>query len=174
MNNKQQVMSQLAKVFKHWEALLTGLSDEQIMAQPSPTALSIKDVIGHLRAWQQVSIARLEAAQLNQEPVMPDWLAGLDPESEEDLEQFNATIYATYQHQPWAQVHQLWRDGFRHLLGLAEAIPEDELLDTTRYPWLRGYALMDVLHGTYEHHLVDHLEPVLAWLHEHGQAVPRK
>jgi hypothetical protein len=167
MRKKQSIISQLTEVFQRWEALLAGLSAAQIAAPQLPAGLSIKDVIGHLHAWQQVSIARMEAAQGNQEPIMPDWLTGLDPESEEDLEQFNATIYATYQHQPWAQVHEAWRAGFLRFLKLAEETAEADLTDRAKYPWLKGYALVDVLQGSYEHHHEDHLEPVLAWLREH-------
>jgi hypothetical protein len=169
MSDKQQHLTQLTTVFNRWEALLSRLSEEELTAPQLPEQLSIKDVIGHLRAWQQVSIARMAAAQRNQEPVMPGWLAGLDPESEEDREQFNATIYATYQHQPWSQVHGVWRDGFLRFLKLAEELPEADLVDTKKYPWLNGYALVDVLQGSYEHHLVDHLEPLLAWLSAHGE-----
>jgi hypothetical protein len=66
-------------------------------------------------------------------------------------------------------VHQVWRDGFLRLLELAAAIPEQDLLDTKKYPWLKGYALFDVLKGSYEHHHIDHLEPLQAWLQQGGQ-----
>ena len=163
MNDRNQIMAMLTEEFNRWEELLAGLSEAQIAAPELPGHWSLKDVIGHLRAWQQLSIARLEAAQRNQEPVLPDWLAGLDPDSEENLDQFNARIYAIYQQQPWPQVYQQWRDGFLRLLEVAEALPEAGLLDSEKYPWLNGYALIAVLEGTYEHHH-EHLEPLLAWL----------
>jgi len=168
MNDKKQILTMLKEEFNRWEELLASLSEEQITAPPLPSNLSIKDVIAHLRAWQQVSIARLEAAQLNKEPVFPNWLGGLDPESEDDRDQFNARIYETYHQQPWSRVHQDWRDGFLRFLKLGEEIPENELLDTEKYPWLKGYSLFAVLQGSYEHHHNDHLEPLLAWLRQHG------
>lgn len=167
MNEKKQILGMLKEEFERWEALLAGLSEEQITARQLPAGLSIKDVIGHLRAWQQVSIARLEAAQRNQEPVFPDWLAGLDAESEDELDQFNARIHETYREQPWSHVHQLWKDGYLRFLELGEAIPENELMDAEKYEWLKGYNLYAVLHGSYEHHHVDHLGPLLAWIRQH-------
>jgi hypothetical protein len=168
MNDKKQILTMLAEEFNRWEELLACLSEAQITAPHLPANLSIKDVMAHLRAWQQVSIARLEAAQLNQEPVFPNWLAGLDPESEEDRDQFNARIYETYHQQPWSRVHQAWRDGFLKFLKLGEEIPENDLSDTEKYPGLKGYSLFAVLQGSYEHHHDDHLEPLLAWLRQHG------
>jgi hypothetical protein len=106
MNDRQQILSMLTEVFDRWEELLGGMSDEVISASPLPAAWSIKAVIAHLWAWQQVSIARLEAARLDTEPVFPDWLAGSDPESEEDTDQFiqcpeplpHGTPYTLLQH----------------------------------------------------------------------------
>lgn len=168
MNEKRQILNKLKEEFNRWEELLASLSEEQITARHLPANWSIKDVVAHLRAWQQVSIARLEAAQLNQQPEFPDWLAGMDPESERHLDQINARIHETYREQPWSRVHQDWRDGYLRFLKLGEQIPEDELMDTEKYPWLKGYALYAVLQGSYEHHHIDHLGPVLAWLREHG------
>jgi len=168
MNNKTQIITMLKEEFNRWEELLASLTEAQLTAPHLPGNWSIKDVVAHLRAWQQVSIARLEAAQLNQEPVYPAWLAGLDPESEEDTEQFNATIYETYHERPWSSVYQDWREGFLRCLELGETIPDDDLLDTEKYPWLEGYSLFDILQGTYEHHHEDHLEPLLSWLRERG------
>lgn len=168
MNDKKQILTMLNEEFRCWEELLASLSEAQITAPHLPANLSIKDVMGHLRAWQQVSIARLEAAQRNQEPLFPAWLEGLDPESEADRDQFNARIYESYHQQPWSRVYQAWRDGFLRFLKLGEAIPENELLDAEKYAWLKGYALIAVLQGSYEHHHVDHLEPLIAWLRQQG------
>lgn len=166
MNDKKQILTVLKEEFNRWEELLAGMSEAQITAPHLPSDLSIKDVIAHLRAWQQVSIARLEAALLNREPEFPKWLAGLHPESEENRDQYNDWIYQTYREQPWSSVHQVWREGFLRFLELAEAIPEKDLLDVGRYPWLEGYALSAVLQGSYGHHHEDHLEPLLVWLRQ--------
>ena len=74
MSEKQQILKLLSEEFDRWEAQLAGLSEAQITAPVLPPYLSIKDVIAHLMAWQQVSIARLEAAQANTAPVYPGWL----------------------------------------------------------------------------------------------------
>jgi len=167
MTDKKQFITMLKEEFDRWEELLAGLSEEQITAPQLAGDWSIKDVLGHLRAWQQVSIARLEAAGLGKEPVFPDWVQGADPDSDE-ADEFNARIHETYRDQPWSNVHQVWRDGFLKFLKLGEEIPEHDLLDTGKYPWLKGYALSAVLEGSYEHHHIDHLEPLLVRLREHG------
>ena len=166
MNDKQGILIALREEFNRWETLLASLSEAQITAPQLPSHLSIKDVIAHLRAWQQRSIARLEAALLNREPEFPKWLPELDPDSEDNTDQINAWIYETYREQPWSKVHQNWGEGFLRFLELGEGIPEKDLLDAGRYAWLGGYPLSFILVASYEHHQ-GHLEAMLARLRQH-------
>jgi hypothetical protein len=94
-----------------------------------PSHLSIKDVIAHLRAWQQRSIARFKAARLNREPEFPTGLAEIDPDAEANTDHMNAWIYESSREQSWSTVHQHWREGFQRFLASGEAIPEKDLLD---------------------------------------------
>ncbi len=166
MNMKEHILTALREQFNRWEELLASMSDERITAPHLPSNWSIKDVIAHLRAWQQRSIARLEAALFNREPEFPKWLPELDPDSEGNTDQTNAWIYETYREQPWSKVHQNWREGFLRFLELGEGIPEKDLLDAGRYPWLEGHPLAFILLASYDHHQ-EHLEKLLAWLREH-------
>ncbi len=161
MTMQEHILAALREQFERWEGLLATMSEAEITAPLASNEWSVKDVIGHLRAWQQRSIARLEAGRLNREPEFPGWPADLNPEAEEDLGQINAWIYATYRDQPWPQVHQQWRDGFLRFLDLGAAVPERDLLDGSRYPWLEGYSLAFVLVASYDHHQ-EHLDALLA------------
>lgn len=168
MDAKNQLLMMLQEEFKRWEELLNGLSEEQITNQQIAPNWTIKDVIAHLMTWQQRSITRVEAALLNVEPDYSGWPAGLDPESEEDLDQINAWIYQTHKDQPWSRVHRDWRAGYLRFIELSQAVPEEDLLDTNKYPWLGGYSLSAVLEGVYDHHHVEHLEPLQDWLRQSG------
>lgn len=170
MNDKQHILTALREEFNRWEELLANLSEPQITAPQLPENWSIKDVVAHLRAWQQRSIARLEAALLDRAPEYPAWPAQLDPEMEGQPHDLNAWLYAQHRDQPWSSVHQDWSEGFRRFLELGAALPEKDLLDADKYPWLEGYALIDVLQGSYEHHQehAEYLEPVIADLRQRG------
>jgi hypothetical protein len=172
MNDKQQILAMLREEFNRWEALLSSLSEEQIIAPQLPADWSIKDVIAHLRAWQQRSIARFEAALLNREPQYPTWPAQFDPEAEGQPHDLNAWLYARDRDQPWSSVHRDWSEGFQRFLELGQAIPEKDLLEAGRYSWLEGYALFAVLQGSYEHHRehAESLEPVIARLGKQQRA----
>jgi len=167
MNDKQQILTTLREEFNHWEELLASMSEEQITTAHPVSTWSVKDVIAHLRAWQQRSIARAEAALLNKEPEFPRWPAELDPNSEGATEQINAWIYETHREQSWSSVHQDWKEGFLRFLELGDAIPEKDLLEPGRYPWLKDHPMSFILLASYEHHH-EHLETLLAWRRQQG------
>lgn len=152
VESKAFAVDALRDEFKRWESLLAGMSEAQITTPQLHATWSVKDVIAHLHAWQQVSIARMEAALHNTEPILSDWLAGQDPESDAHLEQFNARIDNIYREQSWAQVYHAWRTGFGRFIELAEAAPEVKLMAVGRFSWLRGNALVAVLEGSCGHH----------------------
>ena len=166
MNMKDHILTALREQFNRWEELLASLGEEQITAPRFDDNWSIKDVIAHLWAWQQISIARMEATVLNQKPEFPKWLAEFDEGWEENAGQTNAWIYQTYHQKPWSEIYQKWREGFLKFLESGEPIPEKDLLDRDRYPWLKGYPLAFILVASYDHHQ-EHLEQLLASLHEH-------
>ena len=168
MNDKKLILQMLKEEFNRWEDLLASMSEEQITDPRLPSKLSIKDMIAHLWAWQQRSISRMEAALNNREPEFPIWSEKLDPESEDDLDRINAWIYETYRETPWSSVYKNWREGYLRFLELGEETPEKDLLDPGRYAWLEGQPLSLVLQSSYEHHHIDHYEPLLAWLRQNG------
>src|SRR4051794_38395163 len=124
MNMKEHILEALREQFNRWEELLAGMSEAQINTPHSPSNWSIKDEIAHLWAWQQRSVARVEAARLEREPEFPQWPAALNPESEAGPHQMNAWIYETNRQKPWSSVYRDWRAGFLRFLDCGEAIPE--------------------------------------------------
>lgn len=169
MNDKQKVLTTLREEFNEWEQVIAGMSEAQLVASTLPSKESIKAVLAHLWVWQQISIARLTAVSLNTEPDFPEWVVRFNADAEEhDTTAINAWIEETYRNDSWATVYHNWRTGFLRFLELGEAIPESNLMDAERYPYLRGYSPADVLVSSYEHHHQDHLEPLLAWLNTGG------
>ena len=169
MNMKEHILTALREQFDRWEELLASMSEEQINAPLLPSEWSIKDVIAHLRAWQQRSIARMEAALFNREPEFPMWLAGIDPDSEGHTDQVNAWIFENSREQPWVKVYRSWSEGFLRFLESGEGVSEKDLLDSNRYPWLKGYPLAYILLASYDHHQ-EHYVKLLAWLQEQRKA----
>ncbi len=163
MNMKEHILSAMREQVARWEALLAGLSSEQIATPLSPSEWAIKDELAHLWAWQQRSIARVRAALDDREPVFPEWAPGVDPEEFSTTDITNAWLYAAYRDQPWNEVYRNWHEGYLHLISLAEQVSERDLLDSGRYAWLGGHPLVFILLATYDHHQ-EHYDMLKAWL----------
>ena len=166
MQGKQELLTLLKEEFARWDELLSSLSEERLTAPYLPGGLSIKDVVAHLMAWQQRSIARVQAAQRHTEPVLPAWPSHLSPDQDEDLDAINAWIYSNHKDEPWSIVYTSWRSGFRKFIELSESLPEDDLLTPGRFPWMGEYLLAGVLLGSFEHHREEHYLPLTAWLRD--------
>ena len=161
MKSKRELIRDLRAEFSRWEELLGALSEQQTVRRDLAGGLSVKDVVAHLMAWQKLSIARMEAARDNRAPNYQLGPDGLDPDAEANLERVNAWIHEKYLNTPWAEVYQDWSSGFLHFIDLAEAMPEQALMQPARYPWLKDAPLVAVVEGLYDHHHEEHYVPLV-------------
>ena len=168
MNMKEHILAALREQFDSWEELLASMDEEQITAPHFDFAWSIKDVMAHLWAWQQISIARMEAGVLDREPEFPKWIVNLGEDWEDNADRVNALTFETHHEKSWPEIYQNWKNGFLRFLELGNAISERDLLDGDRYPWLKGYSLAFILIASYDHHQ-EHLEKLIDWLREYGR-----
>lgn len=168
MNMKDHILAALRGQFERWEELLASLSEEQTTAPRFDLNWSIKDVLAHLWAWQQISLARMEAGALNREPEFPKWIVESNEDWEEDADQTNALTFEKYHDKPWSEIHEDWRNGFMRLLDVGNEISEPNLLATGLYPWLGGYSLALILIASYDHHQ-EHFDKLTAWLQKRGK-----
>lgn len=155
-DERTDVLTALSEELGYWEGRLAALSEAEIVGSQLRNGWSLKDLMAHLMAWQQVTRARLVAARAGGAPVLPEWLEGSDPESEEEIHGFNARIFEIHRDRPWPEVHAEWRSGFDEVLRLGRELPEADLLEPGRFPWLDGHPLIAVLEGTLRHHREDH------------------
>lgn len=169
MTMKDHILAAMQEQFERWQAFLDDLDEAAITTPHFPSTWTLKDEVVHLWAWQQRTLARVEAALAGREPEFPAWLPGVDPDKEVNTGRINDWIYKTYMDEPWADVHRRWREGYRRLLDLSAQIAEKDLLDGSRYPWLDGYPLALILLATYDHHQ-EHLDNLLPWLSSSGNA----
>jgi hypothetical protein len=167
MNMKEHILAALREQFKRWEELLAGMSEKQITTAHSPSGWSTKDEISHLWAWQQRSIARLAAATLDREPDFPKWPAELDPNVDENTDKINAWIHETTRKDPWSKAYLDWKIGFLRFLELGEKIKEKDLLDESKYTWMKGAPLAFALLSSYDHHQ-EHYDGTVDWLGQIG------
>jgi len=169
MNMKGHILAALREQFNGWEELLASLSEEQITTPRFDFDWSIKDVMAHLWAWQQISIARMEGGLHDREPDFPNWIVKAIGNWEEEADQVNALTFKLNHEKPWAEIYKNWKNGFLRFLELGNEISERNLLDGDRYPWLKGYSLAFILVASYDHHQ-EHIEKLTNWLQKYEES----
>ena len=168
--DKLQGLTLLKEEFKLWEKLLSQISEKDIVNPINKSKRTIKDNISHLWDWQRISIARMIAALSEEEPDL-NWFPKKisDPDSDSNLEEINKWMYETNRNKTWTEVFKDWKKGFTQFIDLTEKISENNLFSTDKYPWLKGYPLIAVPQGTYDHHeehltkLLEHLKQNLSY-----------
>ena len=163
MNMKGHIIAARMEQFDDREGLLATLNEEQIIAPRFDLDWSIKDVMGHLWAWQQISIARVEGGVHDREPGFPKWVTDLGDDWEENADRVNDLTYENNHGRSWTYVHQIWKEGFLYFLDVGDKISEKNLLDGSKYSWLNGYPLAFILVASYDHHL-EHYEKLSGML----------
>lgn len=145
-----------------WETLLTEVGDER-MEQPGATDdWTFRDVIAHLNAWREWSLARLAAAGTGEAP-SPPWPPGMDEDRPGGVEEINAWFYERDRDRPAAEVIAESREQFEQMRAAVEALSPEDLSEPGRFVWAADYPLSAVIDGSFEH-LEEHEEMIREWL----------
>lgn len=152
MSMKGHILMAMQEELENWDEKLSLLKEDQISKALNGSEWTIKDVLVHLWAWQQRTLARALAAAEDREPIMPDWVSGMDF-SQMDVDAINARVCESYRDKPWEDVYADWKSGFQNLIEAAARTNERDLLDLDRFPFFNGYSLSTYLLSSYDHHL---------------------
>jgi hypothetical protein len=163
MQNKNELIHAVRLEFDRWTKILSRVDTSLREIPLTPSSLSIKDVLVHLKTWQEITLARLQAALRGGEPVIPAWPMILDHDSEEDLNAINAWIFDSGKGKSYPEARNEWMTGFQHFIELTNEVEEDSVFIPGKYAWLPDYPLSAVIEWSLEHHR-EHREPVETWL----------
>jgi hypothetical protein len=152
MSSVKDTVDALRIEFKIWQGLLLNCKEKPEDCAHNTDAWTLKDVLAHLTSWQDLTLARLVAARLKEEPEYPVWFPGADPEMDEETNRVNAAIYEAHKSQSLAEIKKEWELTFSEILLVCPLLSDQEFSELGRYTWLSGYPLLAVLEGMLEHH----------------------
>jgi hypothetical protein len=101
-------------------------------------------------------VARLQALRGEGEPA-PSWPAHL-----QTVDEINTWLYQASQGRPVGQVLAESRQVFEQMLAAVEALPEADLADPDRFPWMEGQPLSPG--ALFAHFHEEHEADMRAWL----------
>ena len=162
LNSRAALLDAVRGLREELERVVAEAGEARMEQPGSFGEWTFKDLIAHLTGWRQTTAARLEAGLRGEEPVFP-WPDHLD--EEDDLGDINRWFFETNRDKPLAAVLRESRETFERVERAIAALPEDDLLQPGRFPWLGGAALGPaVVHGTLGHYHEEHEPDIRAWL----------
>jgi len=166
--NKSALLQQIERERIFWEQLQAEIGEQRMLVPGATGEWAFKDVVAHLNGWRSKTLARLDAAQHGHAPAAPPWPGQLD--EDDDVDQINDWIYQANRERPLQEVLGEYSQSFQRMRDVVTALSERDLTQVGRYPWLKDYALANVVTDSFGHLHEEH-EPVLrAWLDKLGHA----
>jgi hypothetical protein len=156
---KQHLLTHLRQERAAWEALLHEVGEDRMTQARSLGDWSFKDTVAHLTAWAQYAeIQKLEAARRGES------MSTVAATADADVELINRWIYCTHRYEPLQAVLHQSRALWDRLEELIQALPEPDLTEPGRFPWMQGRALGTVVNDLTGHFHEEHESLIRAWL----------
>lgn len=147
--SKAELLEMRRALYARFDALLAGLSEQQIQLPEVNGGWSIKDHIAHLMFWERVNLlAILKAIAQGTNWTDP----GLES-TEEVRDQTNQQVYLQNKDRSLADVLSEFQTTHQQVIEYLEKLSEEQL--QTPYEWLGGYAITTWLsepNGHYDEH----------------------
>jgi hypothetical protein len=151
------LIADLQREHEQWKALLAEVGEAR-MDQPGVAGpWSVKDIVAHLAGWRRRTVGRFQAALRGEADPPPPWPAHLKTDDE-----INAWIYEQSRERSARQVLDDSEQLFQELVAAMEGIPEAELQDPGRFPWLEDQPL--TAYQLFAHFHEEHEPDIRAWL----------
>ncbi len=151
---KAALLEMIGTEHANLEALLGGLSDEQMVRSGVEGQWSVKDIVAHLVFWEQLVADELKVVASGQ---TPEAIPG------EEIQPLNERNFRRYQHRTLAQVRLELQRSMRDMLANVSALSEDVLLSACTWTD-EGSVVQHVANEM--GHWQDHMAVIRAWLVE--------
>jgi hypothetical protein len=122
---------------------------------------SVKDLLAHLVAWQQLNLGWYEAGRRGDVPAMPAPGYTL-----RDLPRLNQMLYRRHHRRSLAAIKRDYVTFHRRVVALIRSLPDAELVTVGRYAWTGpSWVLSDYLRASTAAHYLWARKRIRSWLH---------
>lgn len=134
--SKTQLLEQTRQTYDVLQAELDKLSPEQMVEGGIVGEWSVKDVLAHLMAWQQMCLDWYRAGKRGETPVTPS-----EKYTWRQIPALNQEIYETHRERPLDDVIQEFNASHQRILAAIEDITDAELFTPKVYAWTKSTTL---------------------------------
>jgi hypothetical protein len=133
---KEQILAASQKEHDQLVKLISTLTPDRLNAPGQMSDWSIKDILCHLTAWEQMVLRWLAEGQQGLAPQVPapgyKW---------NQLPALNQNIYETHHDLPLEEVLSQFHDSYSQVMAVIETLPPETLFTPGLYPWMNKNVL---------------------------------
>jgi len=155
--DKTTLLNTIQTEYSQFESLIAPLSEIQLCASPSQGEWSIKDIMAHIAAWEQICTRWLDEVVRGETP---------QPAERVDMHS-NERIYQQHRDNSLAEIEQFFHDAHQQLLKqvdiLFQTLSEEEINASHRFAWTEawpGASIIAVIADNSYEHYQDHAQQV--------------
>ncbi len=161
--SKAGLLAMRRALYTHFDALIAGLSEQQLQMPGVTDDWSVKDHIAHLTFWERVNLLQILKA-IEQGTNWTD--PGLDS-TEEVADKTNQQVYLQNKDRSLADVLSEFEATHQQVMEYLEKLSEEKL--KTPYDWLEGNSIITWLSEPNGHYQ-EHEEYIRDWLARQSNA----
>lgn len=158
---KSEVIANLRAARTTLQHAIDGLPND-IMLRPGAVGIwSIKDVLGHLIAWEAELVTAL--TRLEQHKQRPPRIVDI-----EDIDEWNAEQYSQNASRVLESILEDFEGVHKHLIQAIEALDDQTLDDNRHFPWMEGEPLSYLIAENAIWHEEEHANEIQRWREDEG------
>jgi hypothetical protein len=157
--SKQEMLDLISS---EWEALGTVLDqvDREAMEHVGvESTWSVKDIMGHITAWEKLMIQWLEESLRGEIPQRP-----APGDSWDDLDLFNEQLFQENMAKTLDEVLLEFGEIHNKAVEAVAAMEESDLLDPERFEWRKWDPIWHLVGGNTWMHYEEHRETISRWI----------
>jgi hypothetical protein len=155
--DKTTLLDTIQTEYAQFESLIAPLNEAQLCASPSEGDWSIKDIMAHIAAWEQICARWLDEVVRGETP---------QPAERVDMHS-NERIYQQYRDQSLSEIEQFFHDAHQQFLNQVDALfqtlSEEDINASHRFAWTEawpGASIIAVIADNSYEHYRDHAQQV--------------
>ena len=148
--NKNELLANIRRERATLDALVTSLSEAQMIAPELDAGWSVKDVLAHITAWEQLCLKWIREGRRDEGPF-----------TQESIDAFNQSIFDANKGRALDAIREESKRSYVAIVETVEALADD--LDAAP-AWAPGRPLGEIISSNSDEHYREHIEQIEAWL----------
>lgn len=153
------LLAEIRRQHDELDAVLARVPADRLEQPLEGEGWSVKDILAHIVAWEQVLLYWWQAGQTGETPTDPS--PGL---SDDDVERLNTAFYQAGLLRPLADVQDDYRRSYAQVMAMLQAAPAAALEQPGYFPWAEGQPFASFTIANTSDHYQEHRLQIAAWL----------